>query len=332
MGTHDGTPTGFVIQHLLDRPQAFNLFQAISLLEAELIRMGHGAEGECIRFRSHVSLAFEPSDIRAVTVEGADDPAFTLWTSVLSLAGATGPLPTAYTEMLLARAAKRDHAMAEFLDIFNQRFLYFLYGSRRKHHAALGSRPQESAVASVLTAVGSLGRDEQAPARRAPLWLRHAGLLGGAPRSMTGLLALLRDRVALHISGRQFVGQWLPIEANGMARLGTSQALNGSAVLGRKVWDQAAGIALDIAVDNVQQLHSCLPGGSAYQQLKMLIQAYVRQELSVTLVLQLRSPCQSPTRLGAGQGLRLGWSAWLPTTKTAPPPAVQLRLALCDFD
>lgn len=330
MGTDERAAAGFVIQQLLDHPQAFNLFQAISLLETESARAEHGVVGEPVCLRSHVSLAFEPSDIKRVEVRSTTDSAYTLWTSVLGLAGSGGPLPAVFTEMLLARAAKRDHAMAEFLDIFNQRFLHFLYEARRKSHAALGTKPLQSVAASVLDAVGSLGLSRPMPIR-APLWLRHAGLLSGAPRSMTGLLALLRDRLDLRIEGRQFVGQWLSVEAESMGSLNRSCALNGTAVLGRRVWDQAAGIALEIAVDSAEDLNRCLPGGSTYQHLQALIRAYVRQELSVILVLL---PCRKFTtqpRLQTQTGMRLGWTSWLPRRHTAPPAEVRLKLALHDF-
>lgn len=331
MGTYDGSSTGSVIQHLLDQPQAFNLFQAISLLEAELLRDGDCVVEDRLRLRSRVSLAFQPSDIYDVEWTEDGDRRFTLWSSVMGLAGAGGALPLVFTEMLLERTAKKDHATAEFLDIFNQRFLYFLYGSRRKGQPGLGVLPLQTVVPRVLESIGSLGINPSIPrAAHTPLWLRHAGLMGGSPSSMTGLLALLRDRLALRIQGRQFVGQWLAAETVSLARLDGRPALDGSAVLGSRVWDQAAGIALEIAIDCAEQLRNCLPGGQTYQLLKALIATYVRQELSVTLLLAPTRKAITPPRLAMRSNMRLGWTARLPRS-TTEPDKVRLKLQTHDF-
>lgn len=327
MGTDDRSSTGSLIQHLLDQPQTFNFFQAISLLEAQVLREGNGAVDDRLRLRSAISLAFQPSDIHAVEVRDEGERCFTLWTTVMGLAGSGGPLPLPFTELLLERAAKRDHASAEFLDIFNQRFLQFLYWSRKRGRPGLRINPFEGVVSKVLDSIGSLGISASAP--QSYLWPRHAGLLAAPTRSMTGLVALLRDRTGLCIHGRQFVGQWLSMERACVAHLNGSQRLDGSCVLGQRVWDQAAGIALEVRVDCVQLLHSCLPGGQTYQLLRSLVATYVRQELSVTLVLVSFNKAFTAPILRNRSTMRLGWTTRLAST-TAAPAAVRLKLDIHD--
>lgn len=337
METHERPSTGSVIQLLLERPQAFNLFQAISLLEQDVQRAGLLQVGVRIRLRFHTSLAFEPSDVRAIEVlSAAPDSeaeragqarAYVLNTSVLGLTGAGGPLPMAFTEMLLARKAKRDHASADFLDIFNQRFLYFLYASRRKNHVALGGGQKSSAMVHALDAIGALGQGKSQQ-RAVPMWLRHTGLFAGAPRSMTGLLALLRDRLGLRVRGKQFVGHWLPLESNAITRLGRAVPLNGQSVLGQRVWDQAAGIELEFDALNEVQLRGCLPGGAVYRQLQQLIGAYMRQEITVRLVLCPSEGAQKSKRLCLGNALQLGWSSWLSQGHLSNTEPVRLKLAV----
>ena len=71
--------------------------------------------------------------------------------AALSLAGAQGPLPLPFTEMVLERRAARDRATGEFLDIFNHRFLSFLYRGRKKHHIGLNwAATESSSLAGVL--------------------------------------------------------------------------------------------------------------------------------------------------------------------------------------
>lgn len=336
METHERSSAGFVIQQLLERPQAFNLFQAISLLEQDVLRAGHQEVWQGIHLRFHASLAFEPSDVRAIEVVSAEPGIRSEWqedvrtyvvrTSVLGLTGAGGPLPLAFTEMLLAQKAKREHASTDFLDIFNQRFLYFLYSSRRKHHAALGAGLSSSAMFNALDSIGSLGQGESQK-RPVPMWFRHTGLFAGAPRSMTGLLALLRDRLGLRVSGKQFVGQWLPLGASAMTRLGRASPLSGQSVLGRRVWDQAAGIELEFDALNESQLRGCLPGGAVYRQLQQLIAAYMRQEITVRLVLRPSEGAQKSKRLCVGNALQLGWSSWLQQGHLSTSEPVRLKLA-----
>lgn len=349
MASDERQPAAAVIDRLAANPAGFDLFQAISLIEratpgAQPLGRGNGA-GEAVRLRGLVSLAFQPRDIGAVdkAADGADraDRAgsggrpFTLTTPVMSLAGAGGPLPLAYTEMLLERRAARDPAMGDLLDSFNHRFLSFLYRGRRKHAPALGGqRPTTSMLAACLDALSNLGlhrgtavASSATDAARPVPWLRHAGLLGAAPRSMAGLLAMTGDRLGLRVSGTQFIGGWLPVDAGDAVRLGgdggqAGTALGSGAVLGRRAWDQAAGIRIDVQVPAAGRLQALLPGGRDHALVAGLVRAYAPQPLEARLALHLgaRQPA------GLGLGTRLGWTAWLAGGGQARPAAVQLAL------
>ena len=164
MGTDDRLPAAALIARLLARPHDFDLFQAIHLLEcaqswARPLGTGDGTD-EAVRLTGHVSLAFEPSDIRHVRSQAAgnDRATYTVSTAAMTLAGASGPLPLAFTEWLLNRRAARETAMSDFLDIFNHRFLSFLYRSRQKHAPGLNGRaPDDVALTACLDALGNLG-------------------------------------------------------------------------------------------------------------------------------------------------------------------------------
>lgn len=329
------------VDRLLARPQGFDLFQAISLLEraapdAVTVGRSHGHAGrEAVRLRGVVSLGFEASDVREVAHGALTGESFTLHTPTLSLAGAGGPLPLPFTELLLERQARRDHATAEFLDIFNHRLLSFLYRSRRKHHVALSPRaPAQSALASTLDAASALGLQAgvRAPDGSAQ-WLRHAGLLGGAPRGMTGLLAILRERLGAEVHGTQFRGGWRTLEADALSRLGgrgvaPAPRLGQAAALGRRVWDQGAGVRLSFGNLTHPRLRALLPGGADHALARWLVRRYVPQDLDVEVELRL-APSQPRTSvLGAANPMRLGWTSWLASPMhRGPLPAVQLKLA-----
>lgn len=336
-----------MIDRLATRPQDFNLFQAISLLEraapdavAVAVGCAQGPrEREAVRLRAFVSLAFEASDVREVGGTASTGEPFTLTTPALSLAGSGGPLPLPFVELLLERRQRRDHATADFLDIFNHRFLAFLYRSRRKHHVALNPQaPSRSSLASTLDAASALGlrTGVRAPDGSA-LWLRHAGLLGGAPRSMAGLLALLRDRLGVQVQGTQFRGGWLALEPDAFSRLGSGMRLGQGqhpqgpgqpAVLGKRVWDQGAGVRLAFSGLSRQRLHGLLPGGADHALAQWLVRRFMPQDLDVAMTLCLAPGAARSSVLGAANPMRLGWTSWVagPNFRGALPP-VQHTLA-----
>lgn len=341
MGTDERPAAGALVERLVAKPQGFNLFQAISLLERAspmLAPVGRGdGETESVRLNSVVSLGFQPSDVSKVSVgrEGAE--AWTLSTPVLSLAGAHGPLPLPFTEMVLERSAARDHATADFLDIFNHRFLAFLFRSRKKHHMGLNwQSPQSSSLAACLDALSALGLKAATGAPEGESnWLRHAGLLGGAPRSMSGLLAMLSDRLAVTARGKQFCGGWRNLEPRDVARLsGRTPAraprLGRSAVLGRRVWDQSAGISLELSGLPVRRLKRLLRGGEEHELLRWMVRRYLQQDVGVEMVLRPQERDVRPSTLGEKDALLLGWTSWLVTSTPRDGTLAPARFKLQD--
>jgi len=185
-----------LIDELQRAGSGFDLFQAIHLLERAFperraVGTGSGSD-EAVRLRSRVSLAFEPSDVVKISKGlNAHDP-MELESAVLGLAGGQGPLPLVFTELLLDRARHRDPAGLEFLDIFNRRFLAFLYRSRAKHRLALHSAPLVRApVMQLVDALSGIGLHELRTADRPAPAVLHAAVQGAAPRSVTSFQQLV---------------------------------------------------------------------------------------------------------------------------------------------
>ncbi len=349
MGADDRLPVAALIATLIARPHSFDLFQAISLLEravpgAEPLGHGNGA-GEAVRLTGFVTMAFQGADVRSVRArDAADDEtngngearAYTLSTPAFTLAGANGPLPIAYTEMLLASRAARDHAMADLLDIFNHRFLSFLHRGRRKHAPGLhGDAPRTSAPGTCLDALASLGlRGGARGPHGAQLWMRHAGVLGGAPRSMAGLLMMLSERLGLTARGVQFAGAWREMDEADTACLAGHRTqpptrLGGMHVLGRRTWDQAAGIQIRFDDLPAERIAGLLPGGRDHELAAWLVHGYVQQDLDVQIVLNVRRGASrlDGAAVGGGTAARLGWTSWLAGARQPAPVRFALRAA-----
>ncbi|WP_235548623.1 type VI secretion system baseplate subunit TssG [Noviherbaspirillum sp. Root189] len=309
---------------LRENPHDFDLFQAISILErSEPARAPVGTSlgvDEAVRLAAQVDLAFAPSDISSIADSDRPGPPLTLKSSAFSLAGAQGSLPMPFTEMLLERRRMRDHAGLDFLDIFNQRVLGLFYRSRRKHHLALAADDVADApLVRSLDALSGLGRTEGARGPNGELaWLRHAGVQGAAPRSMASLLAVVRDRLGVHFSGRQFIGGWNALATQEQACLydrkqafGVQSRLGMGASLGARAWDQGAGMELSTLPLDAPLFSSLLPGGEACALLGWLVARHLQRDIQVSVRLDLKN--QPSTRLGQSDPLapRLGLSAWL---------------------
>jgi type VI secretion system protein ImpH len=321
-----------LISHLRQNPHRYDIFQAISLLErAEPDRAGVGTSlglDEALRLAAHVDFGFASSDIHSISDSKRPGPQLTLSSGTVSLAGAQGPLPIPFTELLIERQRLRDRAGLEFLDIFNQRLLAFLYRGRRKHHIALaGGKLDEAPQVRALDALSGLGRAEGA---RAPdgqqSWLRHAGLQGAAPRSMASLLALIRDRLAIRFNGRQFVGSWSPLAAPERASLSRRAGcgLGAGAALGNRAWDQEAGIELSTPPLHHDQFMALLPGGRSHRLLGWLAGRHQQRAMRVMLQLSINSPPPSCLSSSALHAPRLGLTSWLGAPEKVQGPRFNL--------
>lgn len=328
MGADVRPPALTLIERLLSRPQGFNLFQAISLIERhapEKAALGTGVgSDEAAVLRGAVSLAFAPSDVVSVKPAATPEERISLTSSAMSLAGANGPLPLPFTEMLLQRRPAKDRAPLDFLDIFHNRWLAFLYRSRKKHYLGLNWRAseQDNPLSRTMDALSGLGRAEGARGPHSEMAkLHYAGLQNAAPRSMQNLITLLSDQLGHRLQGRQFVGGWQPLEAADCPPLGRT-VLGQQAVLGQRAWDAAAGIQLTALGVPIERLHSLLPGGKDHALMDWLIRRHSQSQLQVSLVIH-PEPQTLASQPGLG-GVRLGWTSWLAQgNKPDTPNALQ---------
>jgi type VI secretion system protein ImpH len=264
--------------------------------------------------RATTTLAFQPSDVSAVSPGDASGAPAVLSSGVMALAGAHGPLPLPFSELLLERERRRDRAGLDFLDIFSQRMLGFLYRVRRKHRPALGAGGIETMpLAGVTDALSALGWAEGA---RGPhgerSWLRHAGLQGAAPRSLASLLALLSDRFGTPFRGRAFVGGWHPVGSAERAVLGgAGTRLGGDAILGRRVWDQHSAIELRAGPLSRGAFMDLLPGGQSHALLDWTARRHLQVDVDLHLSIGLHAAEAVPAVLGGAQATRLGLTSWL---------------------
>ena len=345
-----GKDTG-VSDWLEAEPYGFDFFQAVRLIElaerarlpegaAEPPSVGEGAEParEPVRFRSGVGFDFPASDVAEVRrPEGEGDP-WRMTVNFMGLAGASGPLDTPATELIIEREWKGDEAPRAFLDIFNHRLVSLFYLTRKLHRVGLDTRePGRDRVAAHLYAVAGLGtkglRDRMQVNDRALLF--YAGLLGQQPRSMAGLEAIVSHYFGVGAKGTPFKGRWQPLEEKTWTRIGeTGQnaRLGVDATVGTRYWDEQGAFELELGPLTLEQFEGFLPTGWAFRPLCDLVRFYVGDELDFSFRLRLaagqapvawlpqRRDPEDPSRTRWGQGgarvareggARLGWTARL---------------------
>lgn len=342
MAAMDRPSRSSLIRRLRQETHRFDFHQAVRVLEAavpEAAPVGEGADPrrEVVRFRGSVAAGFPASDLGGLRFDPADGEAPELEVNFLSLGGAFGPLPPPLTELVQDRLRAHDTAPRDFLDLFNHRLISLAARIRRAHRPALQSgRTEDGPFAAILFALlglrtpglrtvqgrgganRMLGLDAGLP--------YHAGLLNQRPTSLHALERLLTSHFGMEIRGTPLVGGWLRLDADqvtALGRNGRNQRLGQGAVLGSRVWDQAAAIRLDPAPLSFADFRTFLPGGRNHAEVRTMVGYSLGTSVDVSLRLTLPAIEVPRTRLSRrpDMGSQLGWTSFL-TTRLRTEPGV----------
>ena len=318
-------------EQLFSEPYRFSFFQAVRLLtrlNAERAPVGGDAvpSKEVVRFRSHVSLGFPPSEIHDLTEHPNGQGPPTMTTAFMGLTGTSGVLPRPYTEYLLERMKAKDFVLREFFDLFNHRMLSLFYRAWEKHRVPIQFEEaryvhrRDDRFGGYLFALlglgtpglrGRLGADDR-------MLLGYGGLLSQRPRSAAALKQWLCDYFGVPVSIVQLVGEWLDVEEEDWTRIGVpgvNNRLGLSATAGTRVWDQQAGFEIRVGSMSYQKFERFLPSGTAYSLFVAMTRFFVGRELSFTIRPLLTASEVPECRLidRVSYAPRLGWTTWLKT-------------------
>lgn len=321
---------------LFEEGWRFDFYQAVRILEvlrSDATPVGAGADPsrEPVRFHSAVGFDFPPSPVAEVTADPPDEDVPRMVVTFLGLAGAHGPLPPAYTELIVERLKQRDTTLRDFLDIFNHRLVSLLYRVRKHRRIGFDTRPpDQTPFADQLRALMGMGTRGLAGRMAVPdrSLLLYTGLLAQQPRSLAGLENLLRNFFGVPVRGRSLQGRWVDLSEDQITRIGASgrnRGLGREVVLGTRVWDQEVGIGLVIGPMNFERFLDFLPNGQAFPILKEIIRFYGNDAVEADITLQLKKEEVPNTILDSLNGSRLGWTSWFVREKF-PGSAARIRL------
>ncbi len=331
MATYGWRKKSSIKEGLFQEGSRFEFFQAVKLLEIiykDRLPVGDDRLepiNDVVWFQGKTSLSFPPGDIDGVDEPQGKKPA-RMRVNFMSLAGALGPLPQAYTELVLQRVRAKDTTLRDFLDIFNNRLIALAYRVRKKYRPGFEfSPPDKSQFSQYLFSLMGMGvpklKNRMEVKDRA--FLFYAGLLALQPRSMVGLTVILEDYFKTPVKGESFCGRWLYLEEDQLTRIGTfgeNQTLGDSALLGRRVWDQQSKFKLMLGPLTFKQYFSFLPRGKSFTSLRELISFYTRNELDFDMTLKLKKAEVPALRIGTQLGSLLGWTSFIKTKELKRDP------------
>lgn len=320
-----------VEEWLYREPYRFEFVQAIRLLEqlagdAEPLADGVNPAAEPVRLRSNISQSFPASEVEELTPGEDGPPELTL--NVLSLAGAHGPLPPPYTELILERIWRGDVGIRDFLDIFHHRLLSMMYRMRTMNRVWLTNRrPDETPVGEYLYSLIGLASPATRNRMHVPdrAMLFYAGLFSSRSRSAIGLQQILSDYFRVKVDVRQFRGGWRFLQRDEWTSVGTrgrNNSLGRNMVLGFRMWDQQTRFGIQIGPLSLDEFMQFLPNGRAFPKLQDMVRFYAGEGQEVRVRLGIAPNQMPPNVLGKS---RLGWTSWL---KQSPREDWQVELRL----
>ncbi len=342
-----------VTEALKEEPFSFDFDQAVVVLE-HLHKSSHhsGSESlsplgdssdltrEALTIKSHVSFSTPASELQKLDID-AEKP--TLWINFLGLAGALGPLPTPYTEMVIDRTRLKDTSFRDFLDIFNHRIAGMWHRLHKKVHVGIAQvLPQDSIIGQCLLRLAGISHEKviTGTALDEKSLLTYQNLLWKQPRGTIGLERMLHHHFGINTKIHDFEGAWRCARPDEVSHIGAIQGqwnvLGQTAILGSKCWDQMAGIRIDIGPLTWDKFCVFLPTSyknqtNLYNRLKDLCQIYVGLDYSITVKLILDQSEIKPTILQSQVAhthttFHLGLNTWLHRSSPATEDvSTQLR-------
>lgn len=342
-----------VTDALRDEPFSFDFDQAVVVLE-HMHKSSHqfGADSlsplgdssdltrEALTIKSHVSFSTPASKLQKLDL---DEEKPTLWINFLSLAGALGPLPTPYTEMVIDRTRSKDTSFRDFLDIFNHRLAGMWHRLHKKVHVGIAQvLPQHSSIGQCLLRLAGISHEKvmNGTALSETALLTYQSLLWKQPHGVIGLEQMLHHHFDVNAEIHDFEGAWRHARTDEISHIGTIHgqwnALGQTTILGSKCWDQMAGIRIDIGPLKWDKFCAFLPAFhdkkiNLHNRFKDLCQIYVGLDYTITTKLILDRTEIKPTLLQsnidhAHTTFHLGLNTWLHRTSPAPEDvSTQLR-------
>lgn len=331
------------MRRLIERPQQFQFFQAVRLIDLLLKRREHVRQvtlEQVIRCKNSISLRFPPSQIETMSVEASapldTDAALRrtledgqlqrihLTPAFMGLLGVSGVLPYCYTDAIAAQIhLDKNESGRAFLDSFTHRSLTLFYRAWEKFHVEYrrdgegkdGLLPLQLALAGAGPRLPVAHRPPP-PASPIPdeVVAHYAGLLRHRPVSAAVMTNVLNDYFGQPLRLEQFAGTWETLRPDERACLGKSSCQLGMNInLGPRYWRRDLCVRVWMGPLTRAQFNHFLPDGAGAQALRAMLALFAVPPIRFEAHLILRASDITPIvldfRARLGRGAVLGGPA-----------------------
>ncbi len=327
---------------IFDRPQAYELFQAMRIVELisaeqnaasdlpvpESAGRGVDWRRSTMRIRAGVPLGFAATEILSIRRPKGSNP-IELTQTVFGLTGTSGALPHAFSELVHLSVRERNPGLRDFLDLFNNRLSGLYFEAWAKHRLTVElersarlelPHPIDASLRAVIgfglpSMLGRTASDDD-------MLVHYGGLLSRTARSAQAVEQLLRGATNLPIRVEQFYGRWLPIAESDRTRLPSSSRPKGAfcrlgddMVVGERIHDVQSTVRLIVGPVGYADFRALLPDGTGSRGFGDLAAVALGPEMSFRLSIELLPDELPSLRLEREDhpetGNRLGWNTWL---------------------
>lgn len=306
-----------LLRDMFARPWAYSFVQITRILRYYFANSEQHSTfiEKHVVIRPHLALAFPSHDVVSlkcidadghVVPEPPDDqpPLFLLTVNMLGLYGTSSPLPTFYTEDLLAEEREDLRGMRDFLTVLNMRFydLFLHAGWFRFTPIRTIFEQKDYSLGEKALALGGLPfacRDSYpfSIENKFPL----IGLFSLFPRSAKALQSYLRCCLGCECSITECVAGFEPVPDDQRLSLGRGNcSLGEDSMLGSRLKNRAGRIKLTLEnLTEEQLLHYSSPEGRKH--LFKHINFYCTEPLNVDLEMSVAKDCLHGTYLYKSQ-------------------------------
>ncbi len=307
MAPNQRSTTPGIMQTLFLKPYKVSFLQAVYLLQkwipdGQSLGESYHAIEDPLTFTPRHSYSLPTSDLYSISWDKHNRPLVCV--NFVGIESPHGPLPAPLSELVHDQLYDNNHALKNFLDIFNNRLISIYCLVAQKYSFVLS--PKFFSETPIGIALDAFSGVKSADLEKK--LLKYAGLLWQKPRSASGLEQLVSTFFKIDAEIEQFIGEWLPIPEFQQTHLGKdNQILGFSTFLGKKFWSYTHHFIIHLKNMTLESFSDFLPTGKKYQELKEIINLYITPEQSFQIKLSLDDSNSLPNNF-LDTSSCLGWN------------------------
>ncbi|MGF1755127.1 type VI secretion system baseplate subunit TssG [Vibrio makurazakiensis] len=274
------------IQDLSAQPERYEFIQAMRLLESA---QSSSRSPISIELKAEAMPTGNPQEIQYFSLKGNKAK---LRLAKQALSGVKGVIPNYIYEELLSALHNEDHALKDFLDVFNQRHFEIAYRVQAQRWLLVESE-QNAKKTALLNNIAALNNEHHE-------FFQYSLLLNQQSRSLTTLNQLLNDYFpyTIDVSCQNSERRQLPMDS--LTRLGSQRGFNSQLgqgfLLGKTCLAHFNNLNISVTPKSQREFHQIQQDNALANSMLRLTQHYLRDNTPVSIYLSVkRSYLSRPT-------------------------------------